>query len=155
MSLDTIPSDQPSIRLPLPGYAKGAVTVWAILFLASPLMVFFRFSMVQVLILAAIIAGFVLPFLLGRLPGELEAASEQTILLNPRSHRYPWLYLLGRDNLFIRPAWTFTVTVADTNLLWQEQRLSLACGGTRICLGTGPRMEPVRAWLMRRGIHPA
>ena len=48
------------IRLPLPRYAKWAVRVWVVLFLLSPLLVFFSLSILQILILAAILGGFVL-----------------------------------------------------------------------------------------------
>ena len=62
------PSDRPVIRLPLPGYAKWAVRIWIALFLLSPLLVFFQASIVQILVLAAILSGFVLPILLGGSP---------------------------------------------------------------------------------------
>jgi hypothetical protein len=142
-------ADRTVIRLPLPGYAKWAVRVWIALFLLSPLLVFFRLSLLQVLVLAAVLGGFLLPFLLGRLPGELEAASERLIYLNPRAHRYAWLYLLGRDNLVNRQAFP----IAETSLLWEEQRLSLNHGEGSVLLGQGAQMEPVLAWLRRRGVQ--
>jgi len=140
------------IRLPLPRYAKWAVRVWVVLFLASPLLVFFSLSVLQILILVAILAGFVLPFLLGRLPGELEAASERVIFLNPRAHRYAWLYLLGRDNSITNPK-PRAFPIEETSLLWQEQRLFLNTGGGSVMLGHGAQMEPVVDWLLHRGIQ--
>jgi len=146
------PSDRAFIRLPLPGYAKWAVRIWLALFLLSPLLVFFRLSFLQFLVLAAILGGLVLPILLGRLPGELEAASERMILLNPRAHRYAWLYLLGRDITSPKPK---AFPVAETSLLWEEQRLSLNCGEASVLLGHGAQMEPVLDWLLRRGVQSA
>lgn len=143
--------DKPIIRLPLPRYARWAVRAWVVLFLLSPLLVFFRLSILQILMLAAaILAGFVLPFFLGRLPGELEAAPE-VILLNPRAHRYAWLCLLGRDNPITQPK-SRAFPVAETSLLWEAQRLSLDTGGGRVLLGQGEQMEPVMDWLLRRGV---
>jgi len=60
MQLSPGPSDRPVIRLPLPGYAKWAVRIWLALFLLSPLLVFFRLSFLQFLVLAAILGGLVL-----------------------------------------------------------------------------------------------
>ena len=57
MEPETAPLDKPAIRLPLPGYAKWAVRVWIVLFLASPLLVFFRFSMMQILFMVAVLGG--------------------------------------------------------------------------------------------------
>ncbi|MDR3670828.1 MAG: hypothetical protein P4L36_08290 [Holophaga sp.] len=152
MQLNPGTLDRPIIRLPLPGYAKWAVRIWVTLFLLSPLLVFFRLSVIQFLILAAILGGFVLPFLLGRLPGELEAASDRVILLNPRAHRYAWLYLLGRDNQITNPR-PKTFPVAETSLQWEEQRLSLNHGDGSVLLGHGAQMEPVMHWLLRRGVQ--
>jgi len=146
------PSDRPVIRLPLPGYAKWAVRIWIALFLLSPLLVFFQASILQILVLGAILSGLVLPVLLGRLPGELEAASERTIFLNPRAHRYAWLYLLGRDITSPKPR---AFPIAETSLLWEEQRLSLNLGGASVLLGQGAQMEPVLDWLLRRGVQSA
>jgi hypothetical protein len=142
------PAEKPAIRLPLPGYAKWALRVWAILFLASPLLVFLRFSALQILILLAVLGGCVLPFLLGRLPGELEDADQGLILLNPRAHRYPWFALLGRDN---RGARRFPVP--ETRLRWEAERLLLRNREASILLGQGAQMEPVRRWLLARGIQ--
>jgi hypothetical protein len=142
--------DKPVIRLPLPSYAKWAVRLWVALFLLSPLLVFLRFSVLQILILAAVLSGFLLPLLLGRLPGELEVASDRMIMLNPRAQRYAWIYLLGRDD-GITSAKAFPV--AETRLLWEEQRLSLNTGDGSVLLGHGAQMEPVVAWLRRRGVH--
>jgi len=142
-----MPQDKPIIRLPLPGYAKWAVRAWVVLFLLSPLLVFFRPSILQVLVLAAVLGGFLLPFLLGRLPGELEAAPE-VIFLNPRAHRYAWLYLLGMGS----PDAPRAFPVAETSLLWEARRLSLDTGGARVLLGHGAQMEPVMDWLLRRGV---
>jgi hypothetical protein len=136
----------------LPGYAKWAVRIWIALFLLSPLLVFFQASIVQILVLAAILSGFVLPILLGRLPGELEAASERLIFLNPRAHRYAWLYLLGRDITSPKPR---AFPIAETSLLWEEQRLSLNFGQASVLLGQGAQMEPVLDWLLRRGVQSA
>jgi hypothetical protein len=88
MQSDSGTLDKSIIRLPLPRYAKWAVRVWVVLLLLSPLLVFCSLSILQILVLAAVLGGFVLPFLLGRLPGELEAASERMIFLNPRAQRY-------------------------------------------------------------------
>ena len=140
------------IRLPLPGYAKWAVRVWVALFLLSPLLVFFSMSILQILVLAAILGGFLLPLLLGRLPGELEA-SERVIFLNPRAQRYAWLYLLGRDHPIANPK-PIAFPVAETSLLWEGQRLSLNTGEATTLLGHGAQMEPVMHWLTRRGIQP-
>jgi len=144
--------DRASIRLPLPRYAKWAVRVWVVLFLLSPLLVFCSLSSLQVLVLTAVLSGFVLPFFLGRLPGELEAASERVIFLNPRAQRYAWLYLLGKDNAISHPK---AFPVAETSLLWEEQRLFLNAGDGSVLLGQGAQMEPVIAWLVRRGVHGA
>ena len=143
------------IRLPLPRYAKWAMRVWVVLFLLSPLLVFFSLSILQILILAAILGGFVLPFLLGRLPGELEAASGRVIFLNPRAQRYVWLYLLGlgTDNPITNPK-PRAFPVDETSLLWEEQRLSLNTGGGSVTLGQGAQMEPVLDWLLHRGVQP-
>ncbi len=138
------------IRLPLPSYAKWAVRVWAALFLLSPLLVFLRFSILQIVILAAVLGGFLLPLFLGRLPGELEAASDRMIILNPRAQRYAWLYLLGRDHGITNPR---PFPVAKTRLLWEEQRLFLNTEDGSVLLGHGAQMEPVVAWLRRRGVH--
>lgn len=144
--------DRASIRLPLPRYAKWAVRVWVVLFLLSPLLVFCSLSLLQILVLAAVLGGFVLPFFLGRLPGELEAASERVIFLNPRAQRYAWLYLLGKDNAITNPK-PRAFPVAETSLLWEEQRLFLNAGDGSVLLGQGAQMEPVVAWLVRRGIQ--
>jgi hypothetical protein len=144
--------DITSIRLPLPGYAKWAVRIWMVLFLLSPLLVFLSLSIIQILLLTAVLGGFVLPFLLGRLPGELEAGSAQVIFLNPRAQRYAWLYLLGKDNPITNPK-PMAFPVAETSLMWEEQRLSLNAGGGSVLLGHGAEMEPVLDWLLRRGIH--
>jgi hypothetical protein len=144
--------DRPVIYLPLPESVKWAVRVWVVLLLLSPFLVFFSFSILQILILAAVLGGFGLPFLLGRLPGELEAASDEQIFLNPRAQRYAWLYLLGRDNPLANPQ-PRSFLVPDTHLHWESQRLSLNTGGDTILLGHGAQMEPVRDWLEQRGIH--
>ena len=143
--------DKPSIHLPLPGYLKWAVRVWLVLLLLSPCLVFFRFSMLQVLVLAVVLGGFGLPFLLGRLPGELEAASER-VILNPRAQRYAWMYLLGRDSGALNPQ-PRSFPVAETRLTWEAQRRSLDTGEDRVLLGHGAQMEPVRDWLVRRGVR--
>jgi hypothetical protein len=152
MQPDSGTLDKTIIRLPLPGYAKWAVRAWVALFLLSPLLVFFRLSIIQILVLAAILGGFLLPFLLGRLPGELEAASDRLIYLNPRAQRYAWLYLLARDNPITNPR-PRAFPVAETSLLWEEQRLSLNTGAGSVLLGHGAQMEPVVAWLVRRGVQ--
>jgi len=144
--------DQPNIRLPLPQTLKWAVRVWIALLLFSPCLVFFRFSALPLLILAAVLGGFLLPFRLGRMPGELEAGSERVILLNPRAQRYAWLYLLGKDNPVTNPK-PRSFPVSDTCLLWEAQRLSLNSGGDDVLLGRGAQMEPVREWLVRRGVQ--
>jgi hypothetical protein len=128
------------------------VRIWVALFLLSPLLVFLRLSFLQILVLAAVLGGFVLPFLLGRLPGELEAASDRVIFLNPRAHRYAWLYLLGKDNQITNPK-PKAFPVAETSLLWEEQRLSLDNGEGSVLLGHGAQMEPVLNWLLRRGVQ--
>jgi hypothetical protein len=143
--------DRSSIRLPLPNYAKWAVRIWVVLFLLSPLLVFLNLSILQILLLTAVLGGFLLPFLLGRLPGELEAA-ERVIFLNPRAQRYAWLYLLGRDNPITNPK---AFPVSETSLLWEEQRLSLNSGDGSVLLGHGTQMEPVMDWLLRRGVQSA
>ena len=145
-------SDTPIIRLPLPGYVKWAVAIWLILLLLSPLLGFFRFSVIQILVLAAILAGFGLPILLGRLPGELEAASERVIFVNPRAQRYAWLYLLGKDNPLTNPK-SRSFSIRDTSLMWEAKKLSLNSGDDTFCLGRGAKMEPVREWLLRRGVQ--
>lgn len=145
--------DQPSIHLPLPGYVKWAIRVWVVLLLLSPFLVFLRFSALQILVLVAVLGGFGLPFHLGRLPGELEAASEREIFLNPRAQRYAWLYLLGKDNPLTNPQ-PRCFAVAETSLRWESQRLSLDTGEDSILLGQGAQMEPVRDWLVRRGVQP-
>jgi hypothetical protein len=145
--------DKPVIHLPLPRYVKWAVRVWVVLLLLSPFLVFFRFSILQMVVLAAVLGGFGLPFFLGRLPGELEAASEREIFLNPRAQRYAWLYLLGKDNSLANPQ-PRSFLVPDTSLQWEAQRLSLTSGDDCVMLGHGAQMEPVRDWLVRRGIHP-
>ncbi len=152
MEPESAPPDKPSIRLPLPGYAKWAVRVWIVLFLASPLLVFFRFSILQIVFLVAVLGGFVLPFLLGRLPGELEEAASGLILLNPRAQRYAWLALLGRDNPLANPR-PRRFPVAETRVLWEAERLSLDTKGGNVLLGYGAEMEPVRDWLVRRGMQ--
>ena len=128
------------------------MALWLALLLTSPLLGFFRFSIVQVLILVAILAGFGLPILLGRLPGELEAASEQVIFVNPRAHRYAWLYLVGKENPLTSPK-PRAFPVPDTSLVWEAKKLTLNNGEDTVCLGHGARMEPVRDWLMRHGIQ--
>jgi len=153
MEPETAPLDKPAIRLPLPGYAKWAVRVWIVLFLASPLLVFFRFSMMQILFMVAVLGGFVLPFLLGRLPGELEEAANGLIFLNPRAQRYAWLALLGRDNPLTNPK-PRRFPVAETRVLWEAERLSLDTREANVLLGYGAQMEPVRDWLVRRGLQP-
>ena len=152
MEPESAPPDKPSIRLPLPGYAKWAVRVWIVLFLASPLLVFFRFSILQIVFLVAVLGGFVLPFLLGRLPGELEEAASGLILLNPRAQRYAWLALLGRDNPLTNPR-PRRFAVSETRVLWEAERLSLDTREANVLLGYGTEMEPVRDWLVRRGIQ--
>lgn len=144
--------DRTIIRLPLPRSAKWAVRVWLVLFLLSPLLAFCRLSILPVLMLAAVLAGFVLPLFLGRLPGELEAASERVIVLNPRAQRYAWLYLLGRDNTLTSPK-PRAFPVAETSLRWEEERLFLKTGSGSVLLGHGAQMEPVMAWLVRRGVR--
>ena len=136
MEPEPAPPDKPSIRLPLPGYAKWTVRVWIVLFLASPLLVFFRFSMLQILFLVAVLGGFVLPFLLGRLPGELEEVAGD----------------LGRDNPLTNPK-PRRFPVAETRVLWEAERLSLDTKGGNVLLGYGAEMEPVRDWLVRRGMQ--
>lgn len=145
--------DQTIIRLPLPRYAKWAVRVWVALFLLSPLLVFLNLSLLQGLVLTAVLGGFMLPLLLGRLPGELEASSERLILLNPRAQRYAWTYLLGRENPITNPK-PRAFPVAETSLLWDERRLFLHSGGGNVLLGHGAQMEPVHDWLLRRGVQP-
>ena len=129
------------------------MALWLALLLLSPLLAFLRFSLVQILALVAILAGFGLPILLGRLPGELEAGSERVILVNPRAHRYAWLYLLGKENPLTAPK-SRTFPIAETRLLWESKKLSLNTGEDTFCLGRGARMEPVRDWLVRRGVQP-
>ena len=148
------PLDQTIIRLPLPGYAKWAVRVWLALFLASPLLVFLGHSLLQGRVLCAVLGGFLLPFLLGRLPGELEAASERMIFLYPRAQRYAWMYLLGRNTPITTPR-PRAFPVAETSLLWEERRLFLNTAGASVLLGHGAQMEPVADWLVRRGISRA
>jgi len=152
MEPESVQADKPVIRLPLPNYAKWAVRVWIVLFLLTPLLVFFRFSIIQILILVAVLGGFVLPFLLGRLPGELEEAANGLIFLNPRAQRYAWLALLGRDNPIANPK-PRPFPVLETRLRWESERLSLEGGGAKVHLGHGAQMEPVRDWLLRRGIQ--
>ena len=147
-----VPLDPSSIRLPLPGYAKWAVRVWLALLLLSPLLVFLNLSLLQGLALCAVLGGFLLPFLLGRLPGELEAGPEM-IFLHPRAQRYAWMYLLGRNNPITNPR-PRAFPVAETSLLWQERRLFLSTGGGSVLLGHGAQMEPVMDWLVRRGVRP-
>jgi len=144
--------DRTIIRLPLPRYAKWAVRVWVVLFLLSPLLVFCSLSSLQILVLAAVLGGFVLPFFLGRLPGELEASSERVIFLNPRAQRYAWLYLLGKDNAITNPK-PMAFPVAETSLLWEQERLFLNTGDGNVLLGHGAQMRPVMAWLVRRGVR--
>jgi hypothetical protein len=151
MEPEPAPIDKSSIRLPLPGYAKWAVRIWLVLFLASPLLVFFRFSILQILFMFAVLGGFVLPFLLGRLPGELEEAANGLILLNPRAHRYAWLALLGRDNPLTNPR-PRRFSVPETRVLWEAERLSLDTREANVLLGYGAEMEPVRDWLVQRGL---
>jgi hypothetical protein len=145
--------DKPMIRLPLPSYAKWAVRVWVVLFLASPLLGFLRFSSLQMLILMAVLGGFVLPFFLGRLPGELEDDAHGSILLNPRAHRYPWFALLGRDNRITSPT-PRSFPVLETFFRWEAERLFLGTRDASVLLGHGAQMEPVREWLLRRGVQP-
>jgi hypothetical protein len=152
MQSDSGTLDKSIIRLPLPRYAKWAVRVWVVLLLLSPLLVFCSLSILQILVLAAVLGGFVLPFLLGRLPGELEAASERMIFLNPRAQRYAWLYLLGKDNQLTNPK-PKAFPVAETSLLWEEHRLFLNTGDGSVLIGHGAQMEPVVDWLVRRGIQ--
>jgi len=152
MPIDAGSSDKPIIRLPLPGYFKWVVRAWVALLLLSPFLGLFRFSYLQIVVLAGILGGFALPFVLGRLPGELEAVSELVFFLNPRAHRYAWLYLLGQDHVLssTRPR---SFAVAETSLRWEAQRLSLDAGGDTFLLGQGAQMEPVRDWLVRRGVQ--
>ena len=152
MEPESVQADKPVIRLPLPNYAKWAVRVWIVLFLASPLLGFLRFSSLQILILVAVLGGFVMPFFLGRLPGELEDASGGVIFLNSRAHRYPWLALLGRDTPISGPR-PRPFPVPETRFRWESERLFLSTPEASVLLGHGAQMEPVRAWLIRHGVQ--
>jgi hypothetical protein len=45
--------------------------------------------------------------------------------------------------------------VAETSLLWEQERLFLNTGdgNGNVLLGHGAQMKPVMAWLVRRGVQ--
>lgn len=153
MSPESSLRDKPSIRLPLPRIAKWGLMVWVALMLLSPFLVLFHFSALQVVVLAVVLGGFFLPFLLGRLPGELEAAPDHRIFLTPRAHAYAWLYLLCRENTVVNPR-PMTFSIPETSLVWDADKLCLQSGDASVCLGHGDGMKPVRDWLVGHGVQP-
>lgn len=104
-------------------------------------------------LLAVPALAFVFGFWLGRLPGNFEAASTESIFLNPRSEHFSWLYELSRDQRFNLPD-TKYFNIADSGFHWDGTTLIVFNQAEQITIGSGPEVKLVLAWLIRHGLQP-
>jgi len=90
---------------------------------------------------------------LGRTPGKIEFATPYSFFVIPRGEDFTFLYEMDwkeRGNL---PDSKY-FGLDTTGFRWSNERLEIITPRECIFIGSGPKMDSIRGWLVQHGVRP-